>query len=119
MTAPSTPAPVLHEPERHRFVLDVSNGQGILAYIEYAVVQQGQEVALDLYHTYVPPEGRGQGAAGELSKAAFEYAKLENMAVIPSCSYVSVSPQHELKARLEREAKLCFIADKITMIGTQ
>jgi predicted GNAT family acetyltransferase len=81
---------VLHEPDRHRFVLDVSNGRGILAFIEYSIVKgNGRRSALDLYHTYVPPEGRGRGIAGQLTKAAFEYAQQESMAVVPTCSYVS------------------------------
>ena len=43
---------------------------------------------LDLYHTYVPEVFRGKGIAEQLCKAAFEYAKSQQLTVAPSCSYI-------------------------------
>ncbi len=44
---------------------------------------------LDLYHTYVPEVFRGRGVAEQLCKAAFEYAKANQLIVVPSCSYIA------------------------------
>jgi uncharacterized protein len=41
-------------------------------------------------HTYVPTELRGRGIAEKLVRAALEYARAENLRVIPQCSYVAV-----------------------------
>ena len=41
------------------------------------------------YHSEVPRELQGQGIAGLLAKAAFEFAEEENYRVLPTCSYVS------------------------------
>jgi len=45
--------------------------------------------AMDVYDTFTPPELRGRGLAEQLALAAFDYAKENNMRVIPSCSYIS------------------------------
>ena len=44
---------------------------------------------MDINHTFVPPEMRGQGAAKQLCDAAYERARAEHLLVLPSCSYVS------------------------------
>ena len=44
---------------------------------------------MDIKHTFVPPEMRGQGAAKQLCDAAYERARAEHLLVLPSCSYVS------------------------------
>lgn len=50
----------------------------------------GQDVSvLDLTHTFVPPSGRGKGIAKILCDAAFEFARLEGVAIRPSCSYLT------------------------------
>ena len=44
---------------------------------------------MNITHTFVPPEMRGQGAAKQLCDAAYERARAEHLLVLPSCSYVS------------------------------
>ena len=60
------------------------------AYIEYVVRDNGK--VLDLVHTFVPSSKRGLGLASHLCVAAFNHAKSHSFSVIPTCSYVSVSP---------------------------
>ncbi len=73
---------VQHDPAGSRFCVKVEGYEACLMYR-----RAGQ--ALDLYHTYVPEVFRGRGMAEKLCKAAFEYAKANRLAVIPSCSYIS------------------------------
>ena len=42
-----------------------------------------------LVHTEVPPQHEGKGFASMLVRAAFDYAKANEMDVLPVCSYVS------------------------------
>ena len=44
--------------------------------------------ALDLYHAGVPAHLRGRGIAGEITKAALEWARANGRKVVPSCPYV-------------------------------
>lgn len=74
---------VIHEKENNRFVISIN---GLESFVEYSVYEN----ALDLYHTYTPPELRGKGLAEKVVRAAIEYAKENNLKVIPSCSYVAV-----------------------------
>ena len=39
-------------------------------------------------HTYTDPGLRGKGLAAHVVRAAFEYAKENNLKVVPTCSYV-------------------------------
>jgi len=76
------PIEVQHDAAGRRFCVEL---QGYEACLMYRLA--GKEI--DLYHTYVPEVFRGRGMAEKLCKAAFEYAKTEGLAVIPSCSYIS------------------------------
>ncbi len=40
------------------------------------------------HHTFVPPELRGRGIAGQLVRQALEFARHHCLKVIPRCSYV-------------------------------
>ncbi len=42
---------------------------------------------MTIYHVYTPPEYRGQGLATLVTKAALDYAKENNLKVIPQCPY--------------------------------
>ena len=75
-------AEVEHDKPASRFCVTL---EGYEACLMYRLT--GKE--LDLYHTYVPEVFRGRGVAEQLCKAAFEYAKAQNLTVIPSCSYIS------------------------------
>ena len=73
---------VQHDAGGNRFCVKMEGYEACLMYR-----RAGQE--LDFYHTYVPEVFRGRGIAEKLCKAAFEYAKANRLAVIPSCSYIS------------------------------
>jgi uncharacterized protein len=65
----------------------------------YAVLGNGKEAKinysmatddiLELIHTEVPEENRGQGIAEELAKFALNYAREHKLEVIPSCRFVN------------------------------
>lgn len=48
------------------------------------------EKTLNFYHTYVPPELRGQGVADELVRQALDDALERGYKVVPSCWFVRV-----------------------------
>jgi len=60
---------------------------GYQALLEYRVLD---EHSIDIYHTFVPDELRGQGVAAVLAKEALAYAKQQELTVVPSCSYIAV-----------------------------
>ena len=72
---------VIHEKDNERFIV-YSDGQE--AFIEYRL----SEDEIDLYHTYTDPELRGKGLAAQVVRAALEFAKKNNLKVVPICSYV-------------------------------
>lgn len=78
----STEDRVVHDQPASRFCVKLRGDEARLMYR-----QTGRQ--LELYHTYVPEVFRGKGIAEKLCKAAFEYAKANDLTVIPSCSYVS------------------------------
>jgi predicted GNAT family acetyltransferase len=59
--------------------------------------QIGSHIVLE--HTEVPRAQQGQGLAGALAKAALEYARENNLSVIPVCpfvlSYLSRHPEYQ------------------------
>ncbi|XP_062098509.1 acetyltransferase At1g77540-like isoform X1 [Humulus lupulus] len=67
------------------------------AYLEYVVREREREedgkgkVVMELLHTFVPPSKRGLGLASHLCVAAFNHAKSRSLAIIPTCTYISVS----------------------------
>jgi len=73
---------ITHDQAGSRFVVALEGYEACLMYR-----RKGAE--LDLYHTYVPEVFRGCGIAEKLCKAGFEYAKTNQLTVIPSCSYIS------------------------------
>jgi hypothetical protein len=72
---------VIHEKENERFVI---YAEGNEVYVEYTM----RNNVLDLNHTYTHPALRGKGLAAQVVRAAFEFAKANNLKVIPTCSYV-------------------------------
>lgn len=72
---------VEHEQAKNRFVIRLEEGEAELAYLE------GGQV-LDLTHTFVPPENRGQGVGEALVEHAFSYAREHGYRVRPSCPFV-------------------------------
>lgn len=82
MNEPAQPLNIEHEEAARRFCVKLSGYEACLMYR-----RTGNE--MDLYHTYVPEVFRGRGIAERLCRAAFEYAKQAQLAVVPSCSYIS------------------------------
>ncbi len=72
---------VIHDPDKKEFYFIVDKMKGYLLYEE---IRPG---LVELYHTYVPPALRNQGAAEEMVLKAVEYARKNYKAIIPTCSY--------------------------------
>lgn len=66
----------------HRFEAQVEGQQ---AFVEYVRFNGG----IIFSHTEVPPALEGRGLAGKLAQAALEYARREQLSVVPMCPYVA------------------------------
>ena len=84
---------VIHEKENERFVIYVEGNE---VYVEYKM----RNNKIDLNHTFTHPALRGKGLAAHVVRAALEFAKENNMRVIPTCSYVQsfIAKNDEYKA---------------------
>lgn len=74
---------VIHDKNKSRFVIRIDGEE---SFVEYSLYNK----VMNLYHTYTPPRLRGKGLAEKVVRAAIEYAKENNLKVIPSCSYVAL-----------------------------
>lgn len=72
---------VTHNPADNRFEIWIEGRLAKLDYLENVDT-------IMMLHVGVPPELRGQGVAGIITKAGLEYAKSQSLRVIPMCSYV-------------------------------
>lgn len=72
---------VRHNEDAQRFEADVEGG---LARADYRM--QGD--VMRLVHTEVPYASEGRGFAGEVVRAALDYARRRGLRVLPLCSYV-------------------------------
>lgn len=70
-----------HQPDQDRFFAAVEGGDAELAYMR-------SDRALDLHHTYVPTESRGNGVGEALVRAAFDHARAEGLRIVPTCPFV-------------------------------
>lgn len=68
---------------RHRYEVETPAGTAIL---EYSEPRPG---VLDLQHTLVPLQARGQGIAAQLVRTALDEARSRGAQVIPTCPYVA------------------------------
>ena len=59
----------------------ISKVDGKEAYLRYVI--RGEDL-IDFTYTYTPPELRGKGLAEKIVKIGFEYAKKNNLKVIPT-----------------------------------
>ncbi len=73
---------IKHDITNQRFYTMV---EGREAYLQYLIVDKN---VLNYYKTYVPNELRGKSIAGKIVEAALNYARENNLKIIPSCSYV-------------------------------
>ena len=71
----------IHEKGNKRFVIYVDKYE---AFVEYNT----GEGKLNLHHTHTDPELRGKGLAAQVVRAALEFARKNNLKVVPTCSYV-------------------------------
>jgi predicted GNAT family acetyltransferase len=78
----SQPVTVTHEPEKHRFVVQQD---GETAELTYRGGTAGQIV---FTHTGVPTALEGRGIGSALAKTGLEYARANNLEVVPLCSFV-------------------------------
>lgn len=74
---------VTHNRKRNRF--EVALGGGEVAELSYTL----EPGTLSITHTYVPNAARGQGVAGRITEVALEYARREDLEVVPLCSYAA------------------------------
>jgi len=72
---------VRHDKKNERFVAEV---EGHEAYLSYNIFDD----KIDFSSTFSPPELRGKGVAKIIVEYAFNYAKENNLKVIPTCPYV-------------------------------
>jgi predicted GNAT family acetyltransferase len=83
---------VEHDPVSRHFTIAATGGTAVLA---YAPAGSG---LVEFYSTFVPPADRGRGLAARLVQAAVEYARAEDLRIIPSCWYVAqwmrAHPEH-------------------------
>lgn len=78
---------ISHNPGSHRFATEVDGHEAELLYR-----RDGKRLTID--HTGVPEAIGGRGIAGELVKAALDYARAEGLRVVPACSYSAAYIQH-------------------------
>ena len=78
--------------EEKRFVIYTDGNE---VYVEFEM--KGDRMDMD--HTYTHPNLRGRGLAAQVVRAALEYARENNLKVIPTCSYVRsfISKNEEYK----------------------
>ena len=74
------PSAIHHDDARLRFSTALDGHEAELIY-------RLQHGALVIDHTGVPPAIGGRGVAGDLVKAALDYARAQGLRVVPACSY--------------------------------
>jgi predicted GNAT family acetyltransferase len=73
---------VQNDPEHHRFLVRLPDGEGELIYEQIA------PRTLELIHTRVDPALRGHGVAEALAETATAHAREHGLQIIPTCPYV-------------------------------
>ncbi len=73
---------IRHDEASSRFFAEID---GHLAHADYAL----DGARMTFTHTFVPPELRGRGIAGQLVRPALAHARANNLRVVPACSYVA------------------------------
>jgi predicted GNAT family acetyltransferase len=72
---------VINNQQKHRFQIQLGDELGLLAYRQLP----GQ---IELVHTEVPENQRGQGIGEKIVRFALEFARQNQLKVIPSCRFV-------------------------------
>lgn len=81
MTTPN-PLTVTHDPQAGRFQLEKD---GHLAVLEYQLA----DGKIIFTHTGVPDALGGQGIGSMLARAGLDYARAQNLSVVPLCSFIA------------------------------
>lgn len=83
---------ITNNPAEKRFELNVGENIAALYYSMF-------EGKLYLNHTEVPEALQGQGIAGKLVEGALEYARANNLPIVPMCpyanKYIQRNPQYQ------------------------
>ena len=83
---------IINNKDKSRFELALD---GKISMVEYKLFEGG----ISLNHTEVPPELEGKGIASALAKHVLEYAKANNLKVLPLCpfiyTYISRHPEYK------------------------
>lgn len=74
---------VIHKPERNRFEI---HEDGAVGYAEYCICNG----CFDIQHTLVPPALENRGIGSALMKAAYDWAREQDLAPEGSCSFAGV-----------------------------
>jgi predicted GNAT family acetyltransferase len=77
---PDSPT-VTHNEAAHQFEIPNDQGRVLLRYAKRGDV-------LDLLHTEVDEQFEGRGFASALARAALDYARANNLKVVPTCPFV-------------------------------
>jgi uncharacterized protein len=72
---------VINNQQKRRFQIQLGDELGLLAYRQLP----GQ---IELVHTEVPESHRGQGIGEKIVRFALEFARQNQLKVIPSCRFV-------------------------------
>ena len=72
---------VVHREKSNWFFIRLDKGKA--AYLKYTRLEK----TLSVDHTHTPEEYRGKGLAKRLMLAVINYAKRNNLKIIPNCSY--------------------------------
>ncbi len=78
-------SPIRHEQNLKTGIFYVTEACERKAYLAY---EEQPEKILQLTHTYVSDDLRGQGIAGRLAKHVMEYVLANNLKVVPVCPYI-------------------------------
>lgn len=74
---------IIHKTDNQRFETVID---GVIAYLSYKKVDDN---TLDYNHTIVPDELGGRGVGKALATFALDYARDNNLKIVPSCSFVA------------------------------
>jgi uncharacterized protein len=78
-------SPIRHEQNKNTGIFYMTEKCERKAYLAYT---EQPEKVLQLTHTFVSDDLRGQGIAGRLAKHVMEYVLANNLKVVPICPYI-------------------------------
>jgi len=74
---------VIHDKLEKKFYCVIGNTE---SKVEYDFVKENNNI-IEIFHTFVPDELRGQGIAKEIYLKIIEYLEENHLKVRPTCSY--------------------------------